>query len=75
MGSAFGYSLLSYKSILEGFRRVSVNEEKIREDLENHWEILAEPIQMILRRAGYPQPYELLKNYTRGRSSLSKLSY
>lgn len=53
-----------------GLNKLDVNKSKIDEDLDNHWEIIAEGIQTILRRYGYPNPYEALKQFTRGKSGL-----
>ena len=66
-GVALAHSLLGYKYILKGLSRVAVNEVKIREELENHPEVIAEAIQTILRREGVEMPYEKLKELTRGR--------
>jgi adenylosuccinate lyase len=49
-----------------------VNSERLAEELNQHWEVLAEPVQMILRKHGYDQPYELLKKLTRGKTSLTE---
>ena len=67
-GQAFGYTILAYKSFLKGLNKLQVNEEKLRQDLDNHWEVLAEPIQMLMRKHGKDSPYELLKEKTRGKS-------
>lgn len=66
-GTAFGHSFLGYTSLLKGLGKVSINETKIKEDLLAHPEVVAEAIQTVLRREGYPVPYELLKDLTRGR--------
>lgn len=68
IGVSFGHSLLAYQRVLRGLQRVAVNPARLAADLEAHPEVLAEAIQTILRRAGYPQPYEVLKDLTRGRS-------
>lgn len=75
VGTGFGYSILAYQSLLKGFARASVNEKSIALDLDQHWEILAEPVQMILRRHGFSQPYELLKELTRGKSAMNRKDY
>ncbi len=67
LGVAFGYSLLAYRRIQRGLGKVAVNREYLRETVQAHPEVLAEAVQTILRRAGYPQPYEALKELTRGR--------
>jgi adenylosuccinate lyase len=66
-GVAFGYSYLAYISLLKGLSKISVNENKIKEDLNNHPEIITEAIQTILRREGEKMPYEKLKELTRGK--------
>lgn len=66
-GVAFGYSYLAYLSLLKGLSKISVNENKIKEDLNNHPEIITEAIQTILRREGEKMPYEKLKELTRGK--------
>jgi adenylosuccinate lyase len=67
LGVAFGYSLLAYRRIQRGVGKVAVNREYLLEVVRAHPEVLAEAVQTILRRAGYPQPYEALKELTRGR--------
>ncbi len=66
-GTAFGHSYLAYLSLLKGLGKISVNENKIKEDLNNHPEVIAEAIQTILRREGASMPYEKLKELTRGK--------
>lgn len=66
-GTAFGHSFLAYVSLLKGLSKISVNENKIKEDLLAHPEIVAEAIQTVLRRENYPIPYEALKELTRGK--------
>jgi adenylosuccinate lyase len=66
-GTAFGHSFLAYHSLLKGLGKISVNENKIKEDLLNHPEVVAEAIQTVLRRLNYPIPYESLKELTRGK--------
>ncbi len=66
-GVAFGHSLLSYKSTLRGLKTLSVNERKVKEDLENHPEVISEAIQTVLRREGIKMPYEKLKGLTQGK--------
>lgn len=67
LGTAFGHSFLAYASLLKGLSKINVNEVKIREDLNNHPEVIAEAIQTILRRESVKMPYEKLKELTRGR--------
>jgi len=66
-GTAFGHSFLAYVSLEKGLSKISVNENKIKEDLLAHSEIIAEAIQTVLRRENYPIPYEALKELTRGK--------
>ncbi|HEV7701930.1 MAG TPA: adenylosuccinate lyase [Candidatus Paceibacterota bacterium] len=66
-GTAFGHSYLAYISLLKGLSKIKVNEAKIKEDLNNHPEVITEAIQTILRREGIPMPYEKLKELSRGK--------
>ena len=66
MGVAFGYSLLAYKSTLKGLSKVKVNEDVMAADLDSAWEVMAEPVQTVMRKAGIANPYEKLKELTRG---------
>ncbi|KAG2291341.1 hypothetical protein Bca52824_038010 [Brassica carinata] len=68
MGGALGHSLLAYKSAIQGIRKLQINEARLKEDLDQTWEVLAEPIQTVMRRYGVPEPYEKLKELTRGRA-------
>ncbi|RDX96433.1 purB [Mucuna pruriens] len=68
MGVGIGHSLLAYKSTLQGMGKLQVNEARLSEDLNQCWEVLAEPIQTVMRRYGVPEPYEKLKELTRGRA-------
>ena len=68
MGTGLAYSLLSYKSTLKGLGKLEINPTALEEDLNRSWEILAEPIQTIMRRHGVEEPYEKLKELTRGQS-------
>jgi adenylosuccinate lyase len=67
VGVAFGYSLLALDSCLRGINKLEVNLDRIREDLGGAWEVLAEPVQTVMRRHGLPNPYEQLKDLTRGK--------
>lgn len=67
IGCAFGYSILAYKSLLNGLSKLEVNEEQIKISLENHWEVLTEAIQTVLRKEKVPQAYEKLKELSRGK--------
>jgi adenylosuccinate lyase len=66
MGVGFAYSLIAYESTLKGLGKLEVNEQRLRDDLNNSWEVLAEPLQTIMRRYGVAEPYEKLKALTRG---------
>jgi adenylosuccinate lyase len=72
MGVALGHTLLSYESCNKGLNKLESNPDRLAEDLRDAWEILAEPIQTIMRRYGLPNPYEQLKELTRGKESISK---
>jgi adenylosuccinate lyase len=74
MGVAFGYTLLGYDSCLRGLNKLEANPEKLLEDLNNSWEVLAEPIQTVMRRYGLENPYEQLKELTRGKDGINKAS-
>lgn len=65
VGMPFAYSRIAYESILKGLDKLLLNEEKIKQDLEDNWIVIAEAIQTILRREKYPNPYEALKELTR----------
>ena len=67
LGVAFGYSLVAYEACLRGLRKLEVDAARLRDDLERAWEVLAEPVQTVMRRYGVPNPYEQLKALTRGR--------
>jgi adenylosuccinate lyase len=74
MGVAFGYTLLGYDSCLRGLNKLEVNPQRLLEDLDNSWEVLAEPIQTVMRRYGIENPYEQLKELTRGKGGINKQS-
>ena len=67
MGVAFGYSLLAYDSCLRGLKKLEANAARLAEDLDAAWEVLAEPVQTVMRRYGIENPYEQLKELTRGK--------
>ena len=67
IGVAFGYTLLAYDSCLRGLNKLEVNPERLAADLDNTWEVLAEPVQTVMRRYGIENPYEQLKELTRGK--------
>ena len=72
IGTPFGHSLIGFQSTLKGLGKLLLNEEKIREDLENNWAVVAEAVQTILRREGYPNPYEALKELTRTNEAVTQ---
>ncbi len=74
MGVAFGYTLLGYDSCLRGLNKLEVNPARLAEDLDNSWEVLAEPIQTVMRRYGIENPYEQLKELTRGKGGINQTS-
>jgi adenylosuccinate lyase len=65
IGVPIGHSIIAINSIMKGLNKLIVNNEKIKSDLENNWAVVAEAIQTILRREGYPNPYEALLDLTR----------
>lgn len=67
LGTALGHSLLAYDSVLRGLGKLETNPVRLAEDLDNCWEVLAEPVQTVMRRYGVPNPYEQLKELTRGK--------
>ncbi|MEN9468203.1 MAG: hypothetical protein RL081_2204, partial [Pseudomonadota bacterium] len=73
IGVALGYAVLAYSSLMTGLNKLEINEAAIAEDLDSSWEVLAEPIQTVMRRFGLPQPYEQLKKFTRGAAMTREL--
>ena len=73
MGVALGYAVLAYQSLATGLGKLELNEAAIAADLDSSWEVLAEPIQTVMRRFGLPQPYEQLKKFTRGEAMTREL--
>ncbi len=67
MGVGFGYTLIAIRSTLKGLGKLELNEAKLADDLDHNWEVLAEPIQTVMRKVGMDHPYERLKELTRGR--------
>lgn len=72
IGVPIGHSYLAYQSIIRGLNKLTVNHTKIFDELNEHWEVLAEAIQTVLRRENYPNPYEKLKELTRKGSSIQE---
>jgi adenylosuccinate lyase len=67
IGVGFGYTLLAYDSCLRGLNKLEANPARMAEDLDQNWEVLAEPVQTVMRRYGIQNPYEQLKELTRGK--------
>ncbi|MBQ4821740.1 adenylosuccinate lyase [Aquimarina sp. MMG016] len=74
VGVPFGHTVIAFQATLKGLNKLLLNEEKFAEDLENNWAVVAEAIQTILRREGYPNPYEALKGLTRTNSRINQNS-
>lgn len=72
VGVPMGHSLIAFQSTLKGLRKLILNEQKVSEDLDNTWAVVAEAIQTILRREAYPHPYEALKSLTRTNTKMTK---
>jgi len=68
LGTAFGHTLVGYQALARGLDKLSADEAKIAADLDQHWEVLAEAVQTVMRRYGLPEPYEQLKTLTRGQA-------
>jgi len=73
IGVALGHAVLAYQSLATGLSKLELNQAAIAADLDAAWEVLAEPIQTVMRRFGLPEPYEQLKNFTRGRPMTQEL--
>lgn len=72
LGVGVGHCMLAYVSTLRGISKLQINRDGISADLNNAWEVLAEPIQTVMRRYGVPEPYEKLKAFTRGNKVTSE---
>ncbi len=72
IGVPIAHSVIAFKSLLNGLNKLILNEDKIRDDLQNNWQVVTEAIQTILRRENYPEPYETLKNFTRTNKKITK---
>ena len=72
MGVGFGYSLLGFKALMKGLNKLEINPAMLASDLDATWELLAEPIQTVMRRYGVPNPYEQLKELTRGKDGVTR---
>lgn len=73
MGVGFGYSMIAYASTLKGMGKLEINRARLAEDLDSAWEVLAEPIQTVMRRYNVEEPYEKLKALTRGQAITKEL--
>ena len=67
-GLALGYSVIALNNLVKGVGRITINKQKIKNELNNHWEVLAEALQTILRKNGFANAYETIKDLTRGES-------
>ena len=74
VGVPFAHTIIGFNSTLKGLNKLLINEAKFAEDLENHWAVVAEAIQTILRREAYPNPYEALKGLTRTNEKITQKS-
>src|SRR5690606_25767857 len=74
IGVPVGHTLIAFQSTLKGLDKLLLNESKIKQDLDNNWAVVAEAIQTILRREGYPNPYEALKGLTRINTGITEES-
>nr|MBL0700724.1 adenylosuccinate lyase [Desulfobacterales bacterium] len=74
IGVPFGHTLIAFKSLSKGLNKLILNEDVIKKDLDKNWAVIAEAIQTILRREGYPKPYEALKELTRTNSVINQES-
>ena len=73
MGVGFGYTLIAIRATAKGLGKLELNEERLLQDLDGNWEVLAEPIQTVMRKVGMDRPYERLKELTRGRRVNAKI--
>jgi adenylosuccinate lyase len=74
VGVPFGHTMIAFQSTIKGLNKLLLNKDKINQDLENNWAVVAEAIQTILRREGYPNPYEALKGLTRTNEKINRLT-
>jgi adenylosuccinate lyase len=72
IGVPFAHTLIAFRSIEKGLSKLIINDQKIYDDLDNNWAVVAEAIQTVLRRENYPNPYEALKDLTRGNQQIDK---
>ena len=74
MGVALGYALLGWLALRQGLAKLEIDAARIAADLDANWEVLAEPIQTVMRRYGIANPYEQLKALTRGKTGMTRAS-
>ena len=74
IGVALGHAMLGWTALRQGLAKLDVDESRIAADLDSNWEVLAEPIQTVMRRYGVPEPYEQLKALTRGKTGMTRES-
>ena len=74
MGVALGYTLLAYESCLKGLNKLEANPQRLAEDLNSSWEVIAEPIQTVMRRYNIADAYDKLKELTRGKDGINRAS-
>ena len=72
MGVALGYTLLGYESLLKGLNKLEANPQRVADDLNASWEVLAEPIQTVMRRYNIDNAYDKLKDLTRGKGGINR---
>ena len=75
VGVPIGHTLIAFKSVIKGFSKLILNESAISDDLESNWPVVAEAIKTILRREGYPNPYETLKGLTRNNDKVDEVTF
>lgn len=75
VGTPFAHSLIAYKSLIKGLDKLQINKDAIHKDLEDNWAVVAEAIQSILRRENYPEPFEVLKAFSRGKGALKQSDF
>ena len=71
-GVPLAHSVIAFKSLLNGLGKLVLNEEKLKKDLDDNWAVISEAIQTILRRENYPDPFEKLKDLTRGNKGINR---
>jgi len=74
MGVALGYTLLAYESCLKGLNKLEANPQRLADDLNTSWEVMAEPIQTVMRRYNIANAYDKLKELTRGKDGINRAS-